>query len=135
MLIGYLLSNTFKIDVDVNDQTLNPFSIFFNNIKVAILSVLGTFFLGYSIFFVNSIFLGMSINYSLEVYSLSEILRLLGFHAPLELFCWLLTLQISFKLTQYFFVRKDVFPKKKTVALTISCYFVAALVESYVSRG
>ncbi|MFT0800076.1 stage II sporulation protein M [Bacillus swezeyi] len=133
---GYVLASSFGLDVHVAaSSSLSPLKIFANNIAVAILSVLGTCFLAYFIFFVNSLFLGMNIYFPLNVYSFSEMMRLLSFHAPVEVFCWLLTLQISVQFTKFLFVQKDIFPRRKTVLLTSICFFLAAVIESLISRG
>lgn len=137
LFVGYMLSDAIMLehDKDITPEKLSVVDIFINNIKVAFFSIIGTIIFGYLIFFLNGLFLGMILQNASNVYSFETLLGLFVFHGPVEMLCWLLTLQISMQLTKRIFNKSARFPSKTLVILTILLYFIAALIETTVSRS
>ncbi len=138
IVAGYLLSGTLIIangEEIVNQEELSILGIFYNNIKISFFSIVGTIIFGYFILLVNGIILGMAIQTATNIYSIQELFVLLGFHGPIEIVGWLLTLQISMKITKRILDKNSKFPSRTLVSVTILLYLVGAVIESIISRG
>ncbi|MBT2576925.1 stage II sporulation protein M [Bacillus sp. ISL-8] len=134
-IIGCLLASAFNNDHSIDHEFHSFLDIFINNSRIALVGMLGTIVFAYFIFVFNTILLGMSLYLAFNVYPFWQLFKLFAFHGILEIICWLITLDISRKVTRYYFKKEKPEGLFYQIIICIILYAIAAFIEYMVMLG
>ncbi|EJR91840.1 stage II sporulation protein M [Bacillus cereus] len=134
-ILGCLLASAFNNDYSIDHEFHSFIDIFINNSRIALVGMFGTIVLAYCIFVFNTIVLGMSLYVAFNVYPVGQLYKLFVFHGFLEIFCWLITLNISRKVTKWYLKKEKPKGLFYQIIICIILYALAAFIEYMVILG
>lgn len=135
IVAGYLFANLLRTDnIGPEQAAVSATSIFIHNLILSLVVIALTYVVAYPVILFNGFFLGLNLNFGIEIYGIKNTFYLMVYHTPLELSGWLLTLNISRKIVTLY-KKENPINQLKQIVIRIACLIVIYLVSALVEKS
>lgn len=136
IIFGVIFSQSLDLDDTPSYSRISWLDIFLNNTVISLAAAALTKYAAYPIIIFNSIFLGLSIGLHAQIEGILITFQLLSLHGLLEIFGWVVCLELSRKFLQWYRnmlrIRRVQSPPKSLLVFLlfmVAVYLAAAILE------